>query len=298
MSFDITEIDCRVHCPAKLNLTLAVAPPRPDGLHPIASVMVALDFTDTLLITPVDGPTHFERAWAHDAPRPSEIDWPIEKDLIYRAHALMEQEAGRPLAIECELVKRIPAGAGLGGGSSNAAGMLVGLCVMFRLDISEERLIALGQSLGADVGFLVAAQLVRPAAVVTGIGQVLSPLASLPPFDVVLVFPDGACPTAEVYRAFDAGHGSPTPTDELSHLAQQWQASAVLPEPMNDLAPAAIAVCPVIERAIATLKALDYTPHLTGSGSALFVLANDAAHARQIADQTRQAGLHACATRF
>ena len=159
-----------IRCPAKLNLTLAVGAPRADGLHPIASVMVALQFGDDLRISRAEGESSYTRRFAEDAPKTQAIDWPIEKDLLYRAHALMQETVGQSLLIDCELIKRIPAGAGLGGGSSNAAGMLVVLREIFDLAVSDEQLKSLGQSLGADVGFLVAALLGSRAAIVTGIG--------------------------------------------------------------------------------------------------------------------------------
>lgn len=297
-----------IHCPAKLNLTLAVGPPRPDGLHPIASVMVATDFADALYVNPIgDGPSRFAREWdlarfdLEDMARGAmiqPIDWPIEKDLIYQAHALLEKEAGHSLPIECGLDKRIPSGAGLGGGSSDAAGMLIALREVFDLAVSDDRLIELARQLGADVAFLVHALLGRPAAVVSGIGEIVEPLAMLPAFDAVLVFPDGTCPTGEVYSAFDAVQGAGRSTRELDALLEAWRTGDVFPTPMNDLLDAAVGVCPGIGTAVDSLAALGHTAHLTGSGSALFVLAEDPAQAERIAGDAREAGLVACPTRF
>lgn len=299
MSAAIHQQPITLACPAKLNLTLAVAPPRADGLHPIASVMVALRFSDTLTLNALtNGPSTFTRRLASDAPRPQPIDWPIESDLAFRAHALMQAEAGHALPIDCTLDKRIPAGAGLGGGSSDAAGMLVGLRELFGLaTITDDRLLALGRSLGADVCFLVHAMLGRRAALATGIGEQIQAIDHLPAFEAVLIFPRGACPTGAVYKAFDAGLPNAS-TSDLTACAASWLTHAGLPEPHNDLQAAAESVCPAIGDARSTLQALGLAPRLTGSGSALFVLAENPSIARQIALQAHHAGLPACVTGY
>ena len=111
-------------CPAKLNLTLAVGPPRSDGMHPIASWMVVVRFADTLTLKEIEGDSTFDIHFADDAPRHQEVDWPLEEDLAFRAHALLQREADRDLPVAVTIKKRIPAGAGLGGGSSDAAAVM------------------------------------------------------------------------------------------------------------------------------------------------------------------------------
>jgi 4-diphosphocytidyl-2-C-methyl-D-erythritol kinase len=288
-----------ITCPAKLNLTLAVGAPRADGLHPIASVMVTVRFGDELILTPSKKETsRFTRTWHGDAPRPTPIDWPIESDLIYRAHALMEQAAGRPLPVEAALTKRIPAGAGLGGGSSNAAAMLIGLNRLFDLAIDERHLLDLAQGLGADVVFLVRAMLDQPAALVTGIGEVIEPINSLPAFDALLIFPDGACPTGEVYADFDRASEAARSDSELAEFAMGWLAGSGLPNPMNDLANSAATTCPPIEQTIQTLAALGVQAHVTGSGSALFAMMESQQQAVAIANSLANHGLIAYPTSY
>jgi len=286
-----------MRCPAKLNLTLAVGPPRSDGLHPIASVMVALQFCDDLHIKRIEGESRFTRRLAEDAPKPQPIDWPLEDDLLFRAHALMQATVGHALPADCELLKRIPAGAGLGGGSSNAAGMLVALRDVFELDMFDDRLIELGQSLGADVGFLVHALLGRPAALVTGIGDIVAPLPQLPEFHVVLAFPDGQCPTAAVYQAFDR---QPTTADasEVDNWAGAWAGADQLPAVHNDLSLAAEQVCPAIRSLFDAITSQQLEPGLTGSGSAVFAVVESQEQAVAIADVLREQGFSACASAF
>lgn len=282
------------HCPAKLNLTLAVGSPRPDGLHPIASVMVALDFGDDLHLRQLDNePSVFTRRFADDAPKHQPIDWPIESDLIFHAHALLEKEAGKALPIACTVDKRIPAGAGLGGGSSNAAGMLVGLRSLFDLSISDDELLRVAQSLGADVTFLAHALLGHTAAIVTGIGELIAPIDTIPAFDAVLVFPDGTCPTAAVYQSFDAALGN-QPRQIPHQLHAQRPEPGRLPDAHNDLTQAAIQVCPAITTAIQAITPLACESRLTGSGSCIFAITKTKQQAAAIAETLIQQGLDAC----
>jgi len=144
-------------CPAKVNLALAVGPPDPvTRMHPICSWMVAVYYGDTMELARAGADTStFKRQIAEETAWVSAIDWPLEDDLMFRAHALLEKHVGRALPVEVSLHKRIPSGAGLGGGSSNAATMLNGLNQLFDLSIPEQTLFDLGMSLGSDVGYLV-----------------------------------------------------------------------------------------------------------------------------------------------
>ncbi|MFK7790745.1 MAG: 4-(cytidine 5'-diphospho)-2-C-methyl-D-erythritol kinase [Phycisphaeraceae bacterium] len=287
-----------IRCPAKLNLTLAVGSPRPDGLHPIASVMVALDFGDDLQLHRLEnGPSEFTRRFADDAPKAQPIDWPIERDLAFRAHAKLEQAVGRPLPVSCTVDKRIPAGAGLGGGSSNAAGMLVGLRSLFDLSIGDDELLDIAQSLGADVTFLAHALLGHTAALVTGIGQVIEPIDTIPAFHATLVFPDGTCPTAAVYQSFDKALGN-QPKSIPHQLHTQWRDAGRLPDAHNDLTQAAIHVCPAVMAAIQAIKSLNHEPRLTGSGSCVFSFMQTKQDAVAIAETLTQLGLAACSTHY
>lgn len=281
-----------IKCPAKINLTLAVGAPREDGLHPIASVMTTVELSDVLTLSKLKaGPSTFDRVFDPACPRPGVIDWPIERDLACRAHALIEAEAGKPLAVHCKLTKMIPTGAGLGGGSSNAAGMLVGLRDLFRLPITDHRLVALGCALGSDVGFAVSAALGCGSALVMGVGDMIEPLPAVGADWVVLLFPEGACPTRRVYNAFDEMTPTPRTSTELEALAADWRRLTTPPEPINDLAPAAIRVCPAIGSVIDAMAAHGHAAQVTGSGSALFVLAHDAARADKVLADARHEGI-------
>lgn len=288
-----------ITCPAKVNLTLAVGGPRADGLHPIASVMIAVEHGDKLTIEPIaQGPSRFDRAWSEDAPRPTPIDWAVEDDLIFRAHALMENAAGKPLPIHAALTKWTPVGAGLGGGSSAAAGMMAGLRELFGLTISDTALTEMGSALGADVAFAVHALLCQHAAIATGIGDAIEPLPKLKALHLALILPQGSCPTGQVYNAFDTLPGDKRSPDELESLRSQWQAATTAPGPLNDLTEPAIAACPAVGHAIATLASLNHRARVTGSGSTVFVLAENAQEASRIVRDSSGAGLIAVATSY
>ncbi len=292
---------------AKVNLVLSVGPPLPKeagpaaGYHPIASWFHALSLWDDLelhLLTPGE-PSRHEIAWAADAPRPTPIDWPLERDLAVRAHRLLEQETRRELPAALKLRKRIPVGGGLGGGSSDAAAMLQALDAAFNLGLGRERLARLSTRLGSDVAFFINAPPGAPAdallapprpAIVTGLGDEIERVAPIGPGrspgpsevggaseapGIVLIFPPFGCPTGPVYRAYDAG---PRPLDvaRVTDLVHSAIASGRIDSCglFNDLAAPAEAVAP----ALAPLRReaarrLARPVHVTGSGSTLFALA-------------------------
>ncbi len=289
--------------PAKVNLALSVASPLDTGMHPIASWMVATAFGDKLTLhrMPADRTASaFSMAYAKDAPRRQSIDWPLEKDLAYRAHALLEAKLHKPLPIKAALEKRIPTGAGLGGGSSNAAAMLVGMNQLFDLNLSVDTLSQWSASLGSDIPFLVGALMGEPSAVVVGTGETLTPAPQAKTIHLILIFPPLSCPTGLVYQAYDkllAGKEKPVDLARVQSLAT---AAKVLPsDPFNDLASPACVVQPALADALQACEMLlRQTVHVTGSGAALFAIARDEEHARTMAiTVSRDAPLPSLATR-
>lgn len=271
-------------CPAKVNLALSVgAPDEQSGMHPICSWMVAVGFGDTLTLSRSTGcDNSYEVLIADDAPTAQRIDWPIESDLAFRAHGLIQQHVGRDLPINMELTKRIPSGAGLGGGSSDAAGMLVGLNQLFELGLSEQVLFGLGMRLGSDVGFLVRAMFGTRSAIVSGVGETIEDARLIDALRLVLVFPGLKCATAEVYRYFD---GMKPPARLDADRVRSLVGAAPLPVDglFNDLAEAAFGVEPelgVMRQAVCDLVGLPV--HVSGSGASMFVLARSAEEAEAL----------------
>lgn len=265
------------HAPAKLNLALSVGPPGVDRLHPICSWMVTLNLADELTVTRLeeDRFSRYAVLWHDEARCRSDIDWPIQRDLAVRAHLALERLIGRKLPVQLKLEKRIPVGAGLGGGSSDAAAMLHAVNVLYTLGLSTEELIEIAGELGSDVAFFVRGG----NAIVEGLGDRLEPLSAIDERHVVLIMPRFACETARVYRAFDelVGTEPKLQAEFVRSMAQkgEWPRS-----PFNDLLTAAIRVQPELERLLEVISHRAERPaHLTGSGSTMFVPCDDALHA-------------------
>lgn len=296
----------QLDCPAKVNLALSIASPLANGYHPLASWMVALHFADRLTLRRLNamegdaGASRFDITFAHDAPVRGAVDWPIEKDLAFRAHGLIEAQCGRKLPVHMTLDKRIPTGAGLGGGSSDAAAMLVALDRLYTLQLGRETLCTLGGKLGSDVAFLVSALLGQPSAIVTGLGETLEPAPLRGVLHLVLIFPTFGCPTGEVYRAFDQAHPAvQNRTADVERVRRVTGVSPLPPDaPFNDLAGPACSVRPELGRLQQSLtRSLNVPVHVTGSGSTLFLIAPDAAAAAALSKQaTSVSGLAAIAT--
>jgi len=300
-----TSIELR--CPAKVNLALSVSAPTTGGMHPIASWMVAVDLVDSLTLSRRDdGRSTFDIAFADDADCPCRgmrVDWPLESDLAVRAHGALERHVGRALPTSVRLRKSIVAGGGLGGGSSDAAGVLVGLRRLFELEIDDAELRRVGMTLGSDVGFAVGALTGWPSAIVTGLGEQVAPAARSQVIHLVLVFPPFGCATGKVYQAFDelirsSGRAGIAPD---AAAVRRLAAMAKLPAdgPFNDLAGPACAVEPRLHELRQRVAAVAGLPvHVSGSGSTLFVVTADGEAAAALAASiTRQTHLSAVATR-
>ncbi len=282
-------------CPAKLNLALSVGPPSSDGDHRLASWMVPISLVDDLEVAAADGDEspRLDVAAAEDAPTAVHVDWSADADLASSAHRVLAEHAGRPLPAHVRIRKRIPAGAGLGGGSTDAAGVLRTLAALFETETTDAQLAWLARSLGSDVPFFLG----DGPAVVTGTGEAVerTPAAS----GHLVLIPTGLfCPTGAVYRAFDAMGGA----EAVDEAAIRRLATAGAPsgdDLFNDLAAAAERVEPALADARRRCRDVLGRPvHITGSGSALFSVAADEATARDDANRLRRdAGVTAVAVR-
>jgi len=177
-----------VRAPAKVNLALEVLGRRPDGYHQVRTVIQAVSLCDELLFRPrPDG----QVSLACDA-----AGLPVdERNLVVRAARMMQERFGVSAGAEVRLRKRIPVGAGLGGGSSDCAVTLLALRELWGLEAPDEALEELAARLGADVPFF----LWGGAALCEGRGERVRPLASSPPLHYVLAMPPLAVSTRRVY---------------------------------------------------------------------------------------------------
>ena len=266
--------------PAKVNLFLRIVGQRPDGYHLLDSLMSPISLYDDITIAVQDGknvkagkdektgPPHASQiSLSCDDPSiPSD-----ETNLAYRAAALVCQEAQLTARITLDITKRIPAGAGLGGGSSDAAAVLKGLNTAFGLGWTESRLCSLGAKLGADVPFFIPCQ----TAHVSGIGEELSPVLLTLDRWLVLVVPSFGVSTPWAYRRFDELGRKDSDGACVSSIAgQNWRADQNWPIPgdcVNDLESAVLPTYPAIQEIKDELLACQAEVALmSGSGSAVF----------------------------
>lgn len=172
--------------PAKLNLMLHILGRRADGYHELQTLFQFLDYGDELdFAVRYDGHIRLHSDLA---------GVPHDSNLIVRAARALQAQSGTPLGADITLRKVLPMGGGIGGGSSNAATTLLGLAHLWRLQWSEDRLAALGLSLGADVPVFVHGK----AAFAEGVGEILTPVEPAEPWYLVLV-PQVAVSTAEIF---------------------------------------------------------------------------------------------------
>jgi 4-diphosphocytidyl-2-C-methyl-D-erythritol kinase len=206
----------RVLAPAKVNLYLRITGRRADGYHLLDSVMVPISLCDELEITVENQPERVAEGKPQILVTCDEPTLPTdETNLAYRAAALFCKEAEVSPKILIALRKSIPFGAGLGGGSSDAAAVLKSLNQLFSRRFSEQQLCALAVRLGADVPFFIPCQPAR----VEGIGEILTSISPLPPRWLVLVVPPFGVSTPWAYHQFDE---LPTRTEQVSAELQQF----------------------------------------------------------------------------
>ncbi|MFG0328651.1 MAG: 4-(cytidine 5'-diphospho)-2-C-methyl-D-erythritol kinase [Phycisphaerales bacterium] len=280
-----------IQAPAKVNLALAVGPRVAEdepggGLHPISSWMVGVDLFDDLLITPLAA-GHFSRyaiLWSPEARRTRDIDWSVTKDLAVRAHLRLESAVGRRMPVQMKLEKRIPLGAGLGGGSSDAAAMLIGLNELFDLRLSTAELETVALEIGSDVPFFLG----RLSALVEGIGDRVERLPAPEDLWLALFIPEFECATALIYAGFDE-HAPPAEIADqfaqgVSSIQRIVKSPRVDPEqPFNHLAAVAIRQRPELGELMSAIEDLAERPaHLSGSGAGFFVICDSLMHAEAL----------------
>lgn len=241
--------------PAKLNLMLRVTGRRPDGYHLLQTVFRFIDHGDTVqLRVRADGILSIARP----LPGVSAAD-----DLTLRAAQALQAATGARLGADIRVEKRLPMGGGLGGGSSDAATVLLALNHLWQTGLSRKRLQDLALPLGADVPVFIHGQ----SAVAEGVGEVLTPLALAPAWYLVLV-PPVAVSTAEVFRA-----------PELKRNSEKIKIQGFSVPGGNDLEPVVCRAYPEVARHLAWLKTAGKA-QMTGSGACVFAEFADETGAR------------------
>jgi 4-diphosphocytidyl-2-C-methyl-D-erythritol kinase len=287
MQFLAKESHVIVWAPAKINLFLEILDRRPDGYHEIETVMSKISLFDTLRfeIDPT-GQLRFQlceplsstQAMPDNESRIDRV--PADgSNLVVRAVELLRSYADVKLGARLTLFKRIPAAAGLGGGSSDAAAALVAANLGWRLGISHAELVSLAAQLGSDVPFF----LYDSPAICRGRGEIVQPLAISGQLNLVVVKPPVELSTANVYNCY-------VPSKcrvalDLTHRPQHVREVQLF----NRLQAAAETLTPWIARTEGLFTRLGVPLHqMTGSGSAYFGICNSARMARRISMRMRQ----------
>jgi 4-diphosphocytidyl-2-C-methyl-D-erythritol kinase len=256
----------KIRAPAKINVGLRVVGKRADGYHLLDTVMVPVSLYDEIYIT-----KSIRKGRSCTAKLTVTCDNPAvpsdEGNIVFRAADLIikENSINEPVAIH--IVKRIPIGAGLGGGSSDAAATLIAMNSLFRLNYSMGRLKKRGYSLGADVPFFIG----RMPARARGIGERLTPIKSLPWNWAIIVYPGFPVATSWVYRNFQAKLTKPMANISIiTPLKKSLGQHRLL---VNDLETVTLARYPRIKFLKEELNAEGAAGALmSGSGSAVFGL--------------------------
>jgi 4-diphosphocytidyl-2-C-methyl-D-erythritol kinase len=256
--------------PAKINWTLEVLGRRPDGYHEVRTILQSVDLCDRVRVSPA---ADLELALTGPVGQSGTplTGMPAPENLAYRAAALLRDRAGgRPLGARIELEKAIPADAGLGGGSSDAAATLRALNRLWDLDLPQGELARLGAQLGSDVPFFV----FGGTALGRGRGDEVTPLPNVPSQHLLLVVPRRrpAKKTAAMYAHLRPDHfGAGEASERLAAAIREGMAPCD-DDVRNTFEDVAGEVLPEAAAAAERCRGLGLRPHLAGSGPAQFLL--------------------------
>jgi 4-diphosphocytidyl-2-C-methyl-D-erythritol kinase len=233
----------RVRAPAKVNLHLGVGPLRPDGYHDLVTIFHAVDLTDDVVARPAD---RLEVVVTGEGAADLPTD---ERNLAWRAAALLAEHAGVPARARLEITKSIPVAGGMAGGSADAAAALVACAALWQV---EAPLAELAARLGSDVAF----PLSGGTALGTGRGEVLSPVITRGAFHWVFALADHGISTPKAFAELDRQRstgaaprplGSPDAVIEALRSGDPHRLAGTL---ANDLQPAALAIAPALRRTL------------------------------------------------
>ncbi|MBI5779094.1 MAG: 4-(cytidine 5'-diphospho)-2-C-methyl-D-erythritol kinase [Planctomycetes bacterium] len=266
----------KILSPAKINLFLEVLGKRQDGFHEIESIMQTVSLFDTLYLHPIS--KGIEVVTTHPELASSRAN------LVYKAAELVKKEYGIGKGVRIILEKRIPIGGGLGGGSSNAAAVLLGLNRLWNLGLSQEEMSFLGARLGSDVPFFT----YGGTALVKGRGEIILPLMISAKFHYLLLKPPISIPTKNIYKNIRFYLTKPASNGILPLVNKLQQKQAGYKEIQkllyNRLENVAMKLYPVLKD---THRAFQKISHpgilLSGSGSTIFKLCSSRTEAKTLA---------------
>jgi 4-diphosphocytidyl-2-C-methyl-D-erythritol kinase len=257
--------EVRLRAFAKVNYALDVLGLRADGYHEISTVLQSISLADEVELRRAAGGFALTL-------EPAEIG-PPEQNTAYVAWRLLQRLTGGELPVEVTLRKRIPAGAGLGGGSADAAAVLVGLNEIFGLGLQVDELREIGAGIGADVPFCISGG----TALGEGVGEILTPLPAPQAHRLVIAKPLRSAATAGIYRAYDeAKTGGTRSVGSVVSALRSRSVTDLASAVGNDLAPVTRAFVPevaALERTLLASGALGAS--MSGSGTAVYGIFGD-----------------------
>ena len=250
----LLQTNLELRSPAKLNLFLHIVGLRSDGYHLLQSVFQLIDWCDTVSLKLIP-----ENEVRRINPIPGVLP---EQDLVVRAAKLLKEFSKIQTGVEIGLKKEIPMGAGLGGGSSDAATTLIGLNALWDLKLDTQTLSMLGLKLGADVPFFIFGK----NAFVEGIGEQIQEIP-LETQEFLVIFPNQGIPTISIFQ-----------DPELTRDHAQITIDGFLASPQlnqsNDCQAVAVRICPEVKQALdwISLAVPGSAPRMSGSGSSVFTV--------------------------
>jgi 4-diphosphocytidyl-2-C-methyl-D-erythritol kinase len=274
----------KIRAPAKVNFGLRVVGKRRDGYHLLDTIMVPVSLYDQIEITSPKNPSERRNSLARlvvTCDDPAAPNGP--KNLAYKAASLFLKEHGIDRAVRIHIEKGIPVGAGLGGGSSDAAATLLGLNRLFQIKSPVKKLLRLAVSIGADVPFFITAVPARAR----GIGERLSPLIEFPRFWLVILYPGVSVSTAWVYDHLRLKLTKTPPNTSMTSLLKDPNQFGKLL--VNDLEAVTVARYPRVGALKQKLiQAGAAGALMAGSGSAVFGVFASPTQARQAFNRLRK----------
>lgn len=264
---------------AKVNLFLDVLRRRDDGYHEIASVMATISLADEVELEPLGSP-QVEVEWEGPSPAPS-------PNICEAAVLAFRERFGWPPGARVRIRKAVPVASGLGGGSADAAAVLLGLSRLSPVSPSRKELLEVALKVGADVPFLV----VGGAALCRGVGEVIEPLRHAE-YWLVLCGPGFGVSAREAYSLWDEEpHRLGLPPEEAARAFEEGRPEELAPFIGNALLPGVMRKYPAVGELLSALEeAGAMAVSMTGSGPAVFGLARSEEHAERICRRLREEG--------
>ena len=287
----MTDNTLYVRAYAKINLFLDVTGRRDDGYHLVDLVMQSVGLHDGLYFTLAEGSTDTLSIVDADGTGMFAGLESDERNLVLRAVRLLRERYSErfpaDLCLDIRLEKRIPSQAGLAGGSADAAAALIAVNRLFSLELSGKEVEEAALTLGADVPFCLCCGTLRAE----GIGELLSPLSPMPDCALLIAKPDGSASTRDIYTAIDNEDTGHPDYERMASALRSGDIASVSAALANIMEPITAARVPDITHIISDMQGSGaLAARMSGSGSAVFGIFDDAAAAERCADTLRGSG--------